>query len=129
VSASLACWPPRPMRPRHYSLPKYVVLIMGKHRNALFAAIKSPQKSIPTRVNAASALDAPPRSPEYALTPAHNRDHGQANAVNADVLRDLTNHDLKKLGVLLGHRPKLLRAIAALDSALGPASAPQICRE
>jgi SAM domain (Sterile alpha motif)/SPOR domain len=49
----------------------------------------------------------------------------QANAVNADVLRDLTDHDLKKLGVLLGHRPKLLRAIAALDSALGPASAPR----
>ncbi len=49
----------------------------------------------------------------------------QANAVNADVLRDLTDQDLKKLGVLLGHRPKLLRAIAALDSALGPASAPR----
>ena len=34
----------------------------------------------------------------------------QANAVNAEVLRDLTDQDLKKLGVRLGHRPKLLRA-------------------
>ena len=49
----------------------------------------------------------------------------QANAVNAEVLRDLTDQDLKKLGVRLGHRPKLLRAIAALDGALGPASAPR----
>jgi SAM domain (Sterile alpha motif)/SPOR domain len=49
----------------------------------------------------------------------------QANAVNADVLRDLTDQDLKKLGVLLGHRPKLLRAIAGLDATLAPASAPR----
>ena len=49
----------------------------------------------------------------------------QANAVNAEVLRDLTDQDLKKLGVRLGHRPKLLRAIAALDGALGPASPPR----
>ena len=48
-----------------------------------------------------------------------------ANAVDADVLRDLTDQDLKKLGVLLGHRRKLLRAIAALDGALAPASAPR----
>jgi hypothetical protein len=40
-----------------------------------------------------------------------------ANAVDAGVLRDL------KLGVPLGHRRKLLRAIAALDNALAPASA------
>jgi hypothetical protein len=38
-----------------------------------------------------------------------------ANAVDAEFVRDLTNEDLKKLGVLLVHRPKLLRAIAALD--------------
>ena len=37
------------------------------------------------------------------------------NAIDADVLHDLTDQDLKKLGVLLGHRRKLLRAIAALD--------------
>ena len=48
-----------------------------------------------------------------------------ANAVDADVLRDLTDQDLKKLGVPLGHRRKLLRAIAALDGALAPASAPR----
>jgi hypothetical protein len=48
-----------------------------------------------------------------------------ANAVDADVLRDLTDQDLKKLGVPLGHRRKLLRAIAALDNALALASAPR----
>ena len=48
-----------------------------------------------------------------------------ANAVDAGVLRDLTDQDLKKLGVPLGHRRKLLRAIAALDNALAPASAPR----
>ena len=48
-----------------------------------------------------------------------------ANAVDADVLRDLTDQDLQKLGVRLGHRRKLLRAIAALDGALAPASAPR----
>ena len=48
-----------------------------------------------------------------------------ANAVDADVLHDLTDQDLKKLGVPLGHRRKLLRAIAALDGALAPASAPR----
>jgi SAM domain (Sterile alpha motif)/SPOR domain len=48
-----------------------------------------------------------------------------ANAVGADVLRDLTDQDLQKLGVPLGHRRKLLRAIAALDGALAPASAPR----
>jgi hypothetical protein len=48
-----------------------------------------------------------------------------ANAVDADVLRDLTDQDLQKLGVLLGHRHKLLRAIAALASAFAPASAPR----
>jgi SAM domain (Sterile alpha motif) len=46
-----------------------------------------------------------------------------ANAVDADVLRDLTDQDLEKLGVLLVHRRKLSRAIAGLDGALAPASA------
>ena len=36
-----------------------------------------------------------------------------AKAVGADVLRDLTDRDLQQLGVLLGDRRKLLRAIAA----------------
>jgi hypothetical protein len=47
----------------------------------------------------------------------------RANAVDGDVLRDLTDQDLQKLGVPLSDRRKLLRAIAALDGALTPASA------
>jgi hypothetical protein len=34
------------------------------------------------------------------------------NGIDTSVLRDLTDQDLKKLGVLLGHRRKILRAIA-----------------
>jgi hypothetical protein len=45
-----------------------------------------------------------------------------ANAVDTDVLRDLTDQDLQKLGVLLGDRRKILRAISALDGAFAPAS-------
>ena len=37
------------------------------------------------------------------------------NAIDAEVLPDLTDQDLEKLGVLLGHRRKLLRAIANLQ--------------
>ena len=44
------------------------------------------------------------------------------NAIDADVLRELTDQDLNKLGVLLGHRRKLLRAIAALDSSVATAA-------
>ena len=37
-------------------------------------------------------------------------------------MRDLTEQDLKDLGVLLGHRRKMLRAIAELDrGSLAPA--------
>jgi class 3 adenylate cyclase/predicted ATPase/ABC-type transport system involved in cytochrome c biogenesis ATPase subunit len=43
------------------------------------------------------------------------------NAIDLSVIRDLTEQDLKDLGVLLGHRRKILRAIAELD---GVASAP-----
>jgi class 3 adenylate cyclase/predicted ATPase len=43
------------------------------------------------------------------------------NAIDLSVIRDLTEQDLKDLGVLLGHRRKMLRAIAALDT-LAPAS-------
>src|SRR5215211_6839943 len=39
------------------------------------------------------------------------------NGIDLSVLRDLTEHDLKELGVLLGHRRKMLRAIAKLDEA------------
>jgi len=34
------------------------------------------------------------------------------NAIDLSVVRDLTEQDLKELGVLLGHRRKMLRAIA-----------------
>jgi class 3 adenylate cyclase/predicted ATPase len=39
------------------------------------------------------------------------------NAIDLSVVRDLTEQDLKDLGVLLGHRRKILRAIAELDRA------------
>src|SRR5256886_3097765 len=42
------------------------------------------------------------------------------NAIDHSVIRDLTEQDLKDLGVLLGHRRKILRAIAELD-AVAPA--------
>jgi hypothetical protein len=38
------------------------------------------------------------------------------NAIDFSVLPDLTDQDLEKLGVLLGHRRKILRAVAALAS-------------
>jgi class 3 adenylate cyclase/predicted ATPase len=37
------------------------------------------------------------------------------NGIALSVLRDLTDQDLKNLGVLLGHRRKILRGIAALE--------------
>src|SRR6516164_4477310 len=39
------------------------------------------------------------------------------NAIDISILRDLTDLDLKELGVLLGHRRKMLRAIAELAEA------------
>jgi predicted ATPase/class 3 adenylate cyclase len=42
------------------------------------------------------------------------------NAIDLSVIRDLTEQDLRELGVLLGHRRKILRAIAELDG-VGPA--------
>jgi class 3 adenylate cyclase/predicted ATPase len=44
------------------------------------------------------------------------------NAVDDSVLPDLTDQDLEKLGVLLGHRRKLLRAIANLETVAKAAS-------
>ena len=38
------------------------------------------------------------------------------NAIDDSVLPDLTDQDLEKLGVLLGHRRKLLRAIANIEA-------------
>jgi predicted ATPase/class 3 adenylate cyclase len=49
------------------------------------------------------------------------------NAIDLSVICDLTESDLKELGVLLGHRRKILRAIAELQRA--PASAPQMATE
>src|SRR5262245_16015029 len=48
------------------------------------------------------------------------------NAIDAEVLTDLTDADLEKLGMLLGHRKRLLKAIAEIEpstsrSAAGPA--------
>jgi class 3 adenylate cyclase len=44
------------------------------------------------------------------------------NAIDLSVVRNLTEQDLKDLGVLLGHRRKMLHAIAELDqAALAPA--------
>jgi predicted ATPase/class 3 adenylate cyclase len=49
------------------------------------------------------------------------------NAIDLSVVRDLTENDLKELGVLLGHRRKMLRAIAELQRA--PASILQMASE
>ena len=38
------------------------------------------------------------------------------NAIDADVLRDLTDEHLRELGLPLGARLKLLRAVAALGT-------------
>jgi class 3 adenylate cyclase/predicted ATPase len=50
------------------------------------------------------------------------------NAVDADVLRDLTEVHLRELGLPLGARLKILKAIAALDRAEQPADAPEVGR-
>ena len=45
------------------------------------------------------------------------------NDIDPSVLRDVTDHDLEKIGVSLGHRRRILRAIAELDET-GSKSAP-----
>jgi class 3 adenylate cyclase len=52
---------------------------------------------------------------EYAQRFAENR-------IDFSVLRDLTDQDLKDLGIVLGDRRKMLRAIASLDDKLGAAA-------
>ena len=42
------------------------------------------------------------------------------NGIDADVLFELTEADFEKLGVLLGHRRRLSKAIATLKNAAGP---------
>jgi hypothetical protein len=47
------------------------------------------------------------------------------NAIDGEILPELTEADLEKLGVVLGHRKRMLRAIAALDThPPAPPSAP-----
>src|SRR5262249_3823000 len=46
------------------------------------------------------------------------------NAIDLEVLPDVTETDLEKLGVALGHRKRILRAIAALSGATAAAAAP-----
>ena len=41
----------------------------------------------------------------------------RASEIDADILSELTEVDLEKLGVPLGHRKRLLRAISGLASA------------
>src|SRR5215469_6309372 len=41
----------------------------------------------------------------------------RANEIDADILPELTEIDLEKLGVPLGHRKRLLRAISVLTAA------------
>jgi class 3 adenylate cyclase/tetratricopeptide (TPR) repeat protein len=46
------------------------------------------------------------------------------NDIDASILRDLTDADLEKIGVSLGHRKRMLRAIAELDEAALSAERP-----
>ena len=47
----------------------------------------------------------------------------EANAIDHEVLSELTEADLEKLGVLLGHRKKLRKAIAQLEATKPPTTA------
>jgi class 3 adenylate cyclase/tetratricopeptide (TPR) repeat protein len=49
----------------------------------------------------------------------------RANDIDVDVLPELSDADLEKLGVSLGHRKKLLKGIAALRADAAAASAPR----
>jgi hypothetical protein len=46
--------------------------------------------------------------------------------IDGGVLRDLVEADLEKIGVPLGHRKRLLKAIAALGTAETPAKPPSL---
>jgi len=46
------------------------------------------------------------------------------NAIDLSILPDLTDQDLKDLGVLLGHRRKMLRAIARFDESAAVSTQP-----
>ena len=53
----------------------------------------------------------------------HRTRRQEANAIDLNILPDLTDQDLEKLGVVLGHRRKILRAIA--NMAAVPSSNPK----
>src|SRR3974390_980435 len=48
------------------------------------------------------------------------------NAIDLSVLPELTDQDLEKIGVLLGHRRKILRAISELNSTAASAQAAKL---
>ena len=48
----------------------------------------------------------------------------RASEIDADILPELTDVDLEKLGVPLGHRKRLLRAISGLTAAAETSAAP-----
>ena len=47
----------------------------------------------------------------------------EANDIDFDILPDLDDHDLEQLGLSLGNRRRLLKAIAARNTAAAPISA------
>ena len=47
----------------------------------------------------------------------HHAEAFAENGIAGDILRELTDADLKELGLNLGDRKRLLKAIAALDAA------------
>jgi class 3 adenylate cyclase len=49
----------------------------------------------------------------------------RANEIDGEVLPELTDGDLEKLGLPLGHRKRLLKAIAALGGDTAPAARPK----
>ena len=51
------------------------------------------------------------------------------NGIDISVLRDLTDQDLKDIGVSLGHRRKILRAIGELSSAAPLTTEPAVGTE
>ena len=67
----------------------------------------------------------------------HHAEAFAKNGIGGDVLRDLTDSDLKEVGLNLGDRKRLLKAIAELDAGLSqhrgqvaePTAAPPVPRE
>ena len=56
----------------------------------------------------------------------------RASEIDADILPELTDVDLEKLGVPLGHRKRLLKAISGLgapETLAAPAASTRRCRQ